>query len=146
MRSGPSHGRSTLIAITALAVVMTSACLREKNTSPGLAAVSRDYPAVDGSTSTHPLGVLLACKALGVPYEWRTPPASERTVFPARDTHPLSAAQIEREIQHHGTHQAYMESDQPRSGPDPGRSRPVHGRAERSPGRWHCPGCTPDSP
>lgn len=31
------------------------------------------YPRVDGSTSTGPLGVVLACRILGVPYEWRYP-------------------------------------------------------------------------
>jgi len=30
-----------------------------------------DYPRVDGSTSTQPLAILVACKALGVPYRWR---------------------------------------------------------------------------
>lgn len=29
-----------------------------------------DYPRVDGSTSTHPLAVLIACRCLGAPAEW----------------------------------------------------------------------------
>jgi phosphate transport system substrate-binding protein len=29
-----------------------------------------DYPRVDGSTSTHPLGVIVACKMLDCPYRW----------------------------------------------------------------------------
>ena len=29
-----------------------------------------DYPRVDGSTSTQPLGVIIACKLLGSPYRW----------------------------------------------------------------------------
>lgn len=31
------------------------------------------YPRVDGSTSTHPLSVILACRILKVPYAWRYP-------------------------------------------------------------------------
>ena len=31
------------------------------------------YPRVDGSTSTGPLGVIVACRILGVPYEWVYP-------------------------------------------------------------------------
>jgi phosphate transport system substrate-binding protein len=40
---------------------------------PGLKALGLDvltYPCVDGSTSTQPLAVILASRALGVPYEW----------------------------------------------------------------------------
>ncbi len=40
---------------------------------PGLKALALDvltYPCVDGSTSTQPLAVILASRALGVPYEW----------------------------------------------------------------------------
>lgn len=37
------------------------------------------YPRVDGSTSTHPLAVILASRVLNVPYEWRYP---EPTGYP----------------------------------------------------------------
>jgi phosphate transport system substrate-binding protein len=43
---------------------------------PSLARIGLDvltYPRVDGSTSTHPLSVILACRALGTPYEWIYP-------------------------------------------------------------------------
>ncbi len=85
----------TLTAATAVALVL-------------LACRAVDYPRVDGSTSTHPLSVLIACKRLGVPYEWRQPPSLERTVFPSRRRHPLHAAKIEERVRHHGTHQAYV--------------------------------------
>lgn len=35
-----------------------------------LALTALDYPRVDGSTSTHPLAVLIACRCLGAPAEW----------------------------------------------------------------------------
>ncbi len=73
-----------------------------------LARIARSYPPVDGSTSTHPLGVLLACKVLDVAYEWRMPPASERTVFPSHRDRPLLARRIEEQVFHHGTHTAYV--------------------------------------
>jgi phosphate transport system substrate-binding protein len=37
------------------------------------------YPRVDGSTSTGPLSVMMACRILGVPYEWNYP---EPTGYP----------------------------------------------------------------
>lgn len=43
---------------------------------PGLRKLKLDvlnYPLVDGSTSTHPLSVIIACRAFGVPYEWIYP-------------------------------------------------------------------------
>lgn len=100
--------RRLLIAIAAGLILALLACGLEEPEESALGRIARSYPSVDGSTSTYPLGVLLACQILGVPYEWRTPPAAERTVFPDRREHPLLAAQIEREIQHHGTHQAYV--------------------------------------
>lgn len=38
------------------------------------------YPRIDGSTSTHPLCVIMACRFLGVPYEWQYP---EPTGYPS---------------------------------------------------------------
>jgi hypothetical protein len=32
------------------------------------------YPRIDGSTSTSPLGVVMACRLLDVPYAWQYPP------------------------------------------------------------------------
>jgi ABC-type phosphate transport system substrate-binding protein len=39
-----------------------------KATAMGLTVLN--YPRVDGSTSAHPLAVLIACRCLDVPYEW----------------------------------------------------------------------------
>ncbi len=35
-----------------------------------------DYPKVDGSTSTQPLSIIMACRLLGSPYEWSYPEPS----------------------------------------------------------------------
>lgn len=45
------------------------------------------YPRMDGSTSTHPLSIIIACKALGVPYEWVYP---EPTGYPYHNRPALS--------------------------------------------------------
>src|SRR6266550_9088260 len=81
-------------------VSLTAHCSRD--------TLARNYPRVDGSTSTHPLAVLAACKLQGVAYEWRRPPTLERTVFPSRKDHPILAARIEDTIKHHGTHESYV--------------------------------------
>ncbi len=46
------------------------------------------YPRVDGSTSTGPLSVVMACRVLGVPYEWVYP---EPTGHPWRNQPDVSA-------------------------------------------------------
>lgn len=69
--------------------------------------MARAWPGVDGSTSTEPLAVLIACKAHGLRYEWRRGPAEERTVVPSGERRPDLAARIVEEVHHHGTHDAY---------------------------------------
>ena len=68
-----------------------------------LDAVARTYPRVDGSTSTYPLQVLIACHVIDVPCEikldWFAPTP---TVMAMSDDKPLV------NIQHTGTHGAYM--------------------------------------
>ena len=70
-----------------------------------------DYPRVDGSTSTHPLGVLIACKVLGVPYKWQAEVFDEtRRIVPddsAPDTSEV-AGELSQKIIHNGTHGAYV--------------------------------------
>jgi ABC-type phosphate transport system substrate-binding protein len=98
MRPRVGHLAGVVWIITSL--VFTANCSRD--------TLARNYPRVDGSTSTHPLAVLAACKLQGVAYEWKRPPALQRTVFPSRRDHPLRAARIENTIKHHGTHEAYV--------------------------------------
>lgn len=99
---------------TAVAILLVLSCSRAER-DPFGAAIARQYPRVDGSTSTHPLAVLIACKLQGVGYEWKRPPALERTVFPTHTLHPLLAAKIEENVRHHGTHEAYLSLIQDRS-------------------------------
>ncbi len=100
--------RSHLLLTGGALLVLALAACWHGEPQDDLARIARDYPAVDGSTSTHPLGVLLACKLLDVDYEWRMPPASERTVFPSHQDRPRLARRIEKQVFHHGTHTAYM--------------------------------------
>ncbi len=95
--------------LLATVVVVTALCCSESNqNSPNIKTISSNYPLVDGSASTYPLSVLLACKIFGISYEWRMPPGSERTVFPSNSGNPFKAKFIEDNIKHHGTHDAYM--------------------------------------
>ena len=77
---------------------------------PDLTAITGDYPKVDGSTSTHPLQVVLACKILGVPCVWEVDPlAGVRRIAPD-PTYEGSSQLVESilSIQHNGTHGSYM--------------------------------------
>ena len=67
----------------------------------------RGYPLVDGSTSAHPLGMMVCCHRLNVPYEWRRV-VSDNTyrLFPEAD-HPEHDA-ITRWVNHTGTHGSYV--------------------------------------
>lgn len=85
---------------------MATGC-SDRASDPALSSIARAYPRVDGSTSTEPLAVLIACKAHGRPYTWRRGPAEERTVVPSDESRPDLAARIVREGHHHGTHDAY---------------------------------------
>jgi phosphate transport system substrate-binding protein len=96
-----------LLIVIAMFLAFTLACSRTRR-DPNRDIIAGKYPRVDGSTSTHPLSVLVACKVHGVAYEWKRPPGLERTVFPFRKAHPLLAARIEETVQHHGTHEAYI--------------------------------------
>lgn len=65
---------------------------------------SDNYPHIDGSTSTAPLGATIACKVLQVPCLWFEDISGERHLFPD-----LSDFQGEfPPLGHHGTHSAYV--------------------------------------
>lgn len=68
-----------------------------------------NYPKVDGSTSTHPLQVLIACKLLGVEYSW-SPFWFDETfrIWPSFDDHPDIAQFIVDSIVHNGTHSSFV--------------------------------------
>lgn len=67
-----------------------------------------NYPRVDGSTSAHPLQVLIACKLLGVGYSWM-PAWFDGTyrIWPSFDDNTEIAQFILDSIQHTGTHTAF---------------------------------------
>jgi phosphate transport system substrate-binding protein len=63
------------LAAVAIAIsAALSSCDKEKNceSEQGILEITvNNYPRVDGSTSTEPLNILIACKLLGWDYEWR---------------------------------------------------------------------------
>ncbi len=67
-----------------------------------------NYPRVDGSTSAHPLQVLIACRLLGVEYSWM-PGWFDETyrIWPSFEKEPEIAQFIIDSINHSGTHTAY---------------------------------------
>jgi len=69
-----------------------------------------NYPLVDGSTSAHPLQVLIACKLLDVEYNWYDWEDGSRHIWPSyNDTTKRDRIDfIEQKIQHFGTHEAYV--------------------------------------
>jgi phosphate transport system substrate-binding protein len=77
---------------------------------PDLTAIAADYPRVDGSTSTYPLQMVLACKILGVPCVWDTDPFTRLRRIAPDPTYQGSPQPVERlfNIQHNGTHGSYM--------------------------------------
>ena len=63
-----------------------------------------NYPAMDGSTSTSPVGALLACKVMGVPCIWMEHIDGSKNIFPD-----LSDFLGEfPAVVHHGTHSAHL--------------------------------------
>lgn len=72
---------------------------------------ARTYPRVDGSTSTQPLQVLLACTILNVPCVWHEEDFLDTTRWYGPDflrDDPEGRAERVRSIQHSGTHGSYM--------------------------------------
>ena len=70
-----------------------------------------NYPKVDGSTSTEPLQVIIACKLLGVEYAWVYHSFFWKypyRVMPACDIKPNVGRYITERINHAGTHGSYI--------------------------------------
>jgi len=70
-----------------------------------------NYPAVDGSTSTEPLQVLIACKLLGVGYSWTNNPfwlEYPYQIVPDSDLKPDIGRYIFEHIVHSGTHSSFV--------------------------------------
>ena len=73
------------------------------------AAIVADFPVLDGSTSDHPLGRMLACDLLGAECVWSAPVEAnvERTFIPAASV-PAATAQQILGIKFNATHGAYL--------------------------------------
>ncbi len=118
-----------LIAVIALpGVLALCGCTHESRPAPppdgpspfpDLGIVCSNYPLVDGSTSTQPLGVFTACRVLDAGYEW--------ALWNTEDIHRLYASEwflfadpnyngekrelcdwINDAVRHRGTHAAYV--------------------------------------
>ncbi len=79
--------------------------------TPDVARIASEYPRVDGSTSAHPLQVLMACTLLDVPCAWTDQsffgPSSERRFGPDLFDTLTGNGEIVASIWHNGTHSAY---------------------------------------
>jgi phosphate transport system substrate-binding protein len=76
---------------------------------PDLNLIARDYPRVDGSTSTKPLHTVIACKAFGLRCVWQEPIFSERTIAPdLKEGLRAEANKLFEATRHTGTNPAYM--------------------------------------
>jgi phosphate transport system substrate-binding protein len=68
---------------------------------------AKNYPRLDGSTSTTPLGMLIFCELMGVPCEWAE--WIDGTKMPFPDVGDLEITDDEFPgLGHHGTHDAYL--------------------------------------
>jgi phosphate transport system substrate-binding protein len=88
-----------------------------QSAAPELGLTIENYPRVDGSTSTHPLLMMAACKILAAEYEWVHLEKDDSRHLAASwvaemmdDRSPDSALheRINRTIQAHGTDKAYV--------------------------------------
>jgi phosphate transport system substrate-binding protein len=108
----PFRGSARLRLAVLLAVLVAfilAVLLAIKLTQP--TSIAPGYPRVDGSTSTHPLQVLVACRRLGVSCSWQDPtdPGALRQIQPVTSTRESSGAgQQVLSLQHTGTHQSYV--------------------------------------
>lgn len=72
---------------------------------------AENYPRTDGSTSAHPLGVLVASALVGVPCRWRESPSmsgTERRLLLAEDQAWVPEHNLHRRTWHDGTHGSWV--------------------------------------
>lgn len=94
-------------------ILLLGSCERAAENGPlkiNLDTLTMDnYPRVDGSTSAHPLQVLIACKILGVEYSWMQYYFDDTyRIVPSYDKKPEIAQFINDSIVHNGTHASYV--------------------------------------
>jgi phosphate transport system substrate-binding protein len=70
---------------------------------------AENYPQVDGSTSAHPLQVIIACNILDIEYDWFPSWDGTLRVLPSNeDSTKEEIADYIRDIHHSGTHGSYV--------------------------------------
>lgn len=97
-------------APSATPTVATPTEIPARAVKPDLKAIARDYPRVDGSTSAHPLQVVVACEILDVPCVWQPHPLTGvRIMAPdLKYEGPTEPLETIFNILHNGTHGSYV--------------------------------------
>lgn len=93
------------------ATVPPVSLLLEPTPGTAPAVIAADYPAVDGSTSALPLQTMVACTIYEVECGWQTIGISMTNwIGPVDPLDPAAVAMFDEieAIEHHGTHDAYM--------------------------------------
>jgi phosphate transport system substrate-binding protein len=93
-------------------IVVTPSSGKMPGPTPDVTAIVGEYPRVDGSTSAHPLQVLIACTLLDVPCAWTDQsilgPFTERRIGPDLFDTLTENGETVTSIWHNGTHSAYV--------------------------------------
>jgi phosphate transport system substrate-binding protein len=103
---------SSLLLTVTLFAAFTACNNNEYAAEASIESINIDnYPKVDGSTSTAPLQKLMACKLLGLRYEWRQHLESNSSwdIFPNYEDVPIDKRdEFFTKIYSFGTHNAYL--------------------------------------
>lgn len=95
--------------IAALVVLAMAGCGVQEIQDPILKKLSRDFPRIDGSTTTLVVTRALAAEVWGLDWEWTEPKpdALQRTIVPVEGS-PEEASGAFMALKHNTTHQAYV--------------------------------------
>lgn len=92
--------------------VITTPVEATPGATPDVGSIASEYPRVDGSTSAHPLQVLIACTLLDVPCTWTDQSSfglfTERRIGPDLTDSLTETGELVTSIWHNGTHSAYV--------------------------------------
>jgi len=105
--------KSFICIITATILFFIWSCEKSNTVSDASFAIENltidNYPKVDGSTSAHPLQVLIACKLLKMDYVWFQGLFDNiYRIWPKVDEPNDTSRFIVDSVVHHGTHQSYV--------------------------------------
>jgi len=102
-----------IIILMIVIELMVAGCLNDEDNDDEdkgeLIFTEDNYPTVDGSTSTHPLAVLISCKMLDIPYKWEQYYDDTRRIVPepTESSQEPIAENITKKVVHYGTHSSY---------------------------------------